>query len=74
MWAAGNGGINGLTCAYDGYVNNIYTIPVSGVRYDGRRLYSTEPCSAIMLTTYSRNNGRIGPGEQDFIVSILYQP
>ena len=31
MWAAGNGGGRGDSCAADGYVNSIYTIAVGSV-------------------------------------------
>ena len=34
-FAAGNGGFNQDSCAYNGYVNSIYTIAINGVDKDG---------------------------------------
>ena len=55
MWSAGNGGVWKDSCAYDGYVNSIYTIAVNAVAKNGDMLYSTEKCSAIMVASYSKN-------------------
>ncbi len=57
MWSSGNGGVSGDSCAYDGYVNNIYTISVAAVGKNGDALYGGEECSANMVTAYSKDGG-----------------
>ncbi|RMX55348.1 hypothetical protein pdam_00021239 [Pocillopora damicornis] len=56
-FAAGNGGTVGDGCAYDGYVNSIYTIAINGVNKDGSRPSYAEECPAIMATAYSSDKG-----------------
>ncbi|KAJ7361880.1 Proprotein convertase subtilisin kexin type [Desmophyllum pertusum] len=51
VFAAGNGGITGDSCAFSGYVNNIHTIAISGVNWDGSIPGHTEKCAAIMAVT-----------------------
>ena len=55
MFAAGNGGIAGDSCAFSGYVNNIHTIAISGVNWDGSVPAYTEQCAAIMAVTYGQD-------------------
>lgn len=57
-FAAGNGGPTGASCAYNGYVNSIYTIAINGVNQDGSLLYYAEACPGIMATTYSTTSSR----------------
>lgn len=57
MWSAGNGGVIQDSCAYDEYVNNIYSIAVSAIGRKNRPLYGSERCSAIMVATYSKDRG-----------------
>lgn len=57
-FAAGNGGINGDSCAYNGYVNSIYTIAINGVDKDGSKPRYAEQCPGVMATTYSRDSSR----------------
>ncbi|KAL9963138.1 hypothetical protein ACROYT_G032313 [Oculina patagonica] len=52
-FAAGNGGITGDSCAYNGYVNSIYTIAINGVNPDGSNPSYAEECPGIMATAYS---------------------
>ena len=52
-FAAGNGGITGDSCAYNGYVNSIYTIAINGVNLDGSNPSYAEECPGIMATAYS---------------------
>ena len=54
-FAAGNGGITQDSCAYNGYVNSIYTIAINGVNKDGSNPSYAEECPAIMATAYSRD-------------------
>ncbi|PFX13058.1 furin-like isoform X2 [Stylophora pistillata] len=54
-FAAGNGGPTGDSCAYNGYVNSIYTIAINGVNEDGTKPTYAEECPGIMATTYSRD-------------------
>ncbi|CAH3150856.1 unnamed protein product [Pocillopora meandrina] len=52
-FAAGNGGLGGDSCAYNGYVNSIYTIAITGVNHDGSLPTYAEECPGIMATAYS---------------------
>ena len=57
MFAAGNGGILAKdSCAYNGYVNSIYTIAISSVNRDGSVPYYGERCPGIMAVAYSRDS------------------
>ena len=42
----------GDSCAFNGYVNSIYTIAISAVSWDGSIPAYTEQCAAIMAVTY----------------------
>ena len=53
VWASGNGGGKGDTCACDGYVNSIYTIAITATSDDGTKPWYTEECPAILATAYS---------------------
>ncbi|PFX28201.1 Proprotein convertase subtilisin/kexin type 6 [Stylophora pistillata] len=55
VFAAGNGGVSGDSCAFNGYVNNIHTIAISGVNWDGSVPGYTEKCAAIMAVTYGED-------------------
>ena len=56
MFAAGNGGVLVKdSCAFNGYVNNIYTIAVTGIRSDGNIPVFGERCAAIMAVTYTKD-------------------
>ena len=56
MFAAGNGGIIVKdSCAFNGYVNNIYTIAITGINRDGSIPAYGELCAGIMAVTYSRD-------------------
>ena len=56
MFAAGNGGIIVKdSCAFNGYVNNIYTIAITGINRDGSIPDYGEHCAGIMAVTYSRD-------------------
>lgn len=55
VFAAGNGGPFQDSCAYNGYVNSIYTIAITGVNKDGSNPTYAEDCPGIMATTYSRD-------------------
>ena len=55
-FAVGNGG-NLDSCAYNGYVNSIYTITINGVNKDGTRPEYAEECTGILATTYSKEGG-----------------
>ena len=64
MFAAGNGGITGDSCAFSGYVNSIYTIAISAVNWDGSVPGHTEKCAAIMAVTYGQDmftHGNVKP-------------
>ena len=56
VFSSGNGGFPfGDSCAFDGYVNSIYTISVACVGQDGMIPKHSEPCGAIMTSVYSHN-------------------
>jgi len=57
-FAAGNGGFTQDSCAYNGYVNSIYTIAINGVNQDGSNPTYAEECPAIMASAYSRDTLR----------------
>ena len=67
MFAAGNGGMASDSCAFNGYVNNIHTIAISGVSWDGSVPSYAEQCAAIMAVTYGndmviyRTDGNVKP-------------
>lgn len=55
MFAAGNGGIIVKdSCAFNGYVNNIHTIAITGINRDGSIPGYGEHCAGIMAVAYSR--------------------
>jgi hypothetical protein len=53
VFSCGNGAPLEDSCAFDGYVNSIYTIPVASITKDGKVTGFSEPCSAIMTAVYS---------------------
>jgi len=55
VFAAGNGGVFQDSCAYNGYVNSIYTIAITGLNKNGSNPTYAEDCPGIMATTYSRD-------------------
>ncbi|XP_022786340.1 neuroendocrine convertase 2-like [Stylophora pistillata] len=55
-FAVGNGG-NSDSCAYNGYVNSIYTITINSVNKDGTKPEYAEECAGILATTYSKESG-----------------
>ena len=54
MFAAGNGGYVGDSCAFNGLVNSIYTIAITGVNSDGSVPQYGEYCPGILAVTYSK--------------------
>ena len=58
VFASGNGGRNYDTCAYNGYANSIYTVTINSVRKDGGIPSFSEPCTAVMASTYSRDESQ----------------
>lgn len=55
VFAAGNGGLAGDSCAFSGYVNDIHTIAISGVNWDGSVPVYSEQCAGIMAVTYGQD-------------------
>ena len=53
VWASGNGGAEGDSCACDGYVNSVYTIAITATSENGTKPRYTEECPAILATAYS---------------------
>ena len=52
VWASGNGGRVGDSCAADGYVMSIYTIAIGAASHDGSQAAFDESCSGKMATTF----------------------
>ena len=48
----------GDSCAYNGYVNSIFTIAISGVNPDNSRPSYAEECAGIMASAYSRDTAK----------------
>ncbi|CAF0745562.1 unnamed protein product [Brachionus calyciflorus] len=65
IWASGNGGEFEDSCAYDGYINSIYTFSISATTENGNKPSYTEECSSILATTFSS-----GSPEEKSIYSI----
>uniref|UniRef100_A0A146L5X9 Neuroendocrine convertase 1 n=1 Tax=Lygus hesperus TaxID=30085 RepID=A0A146L5X9_LYGHE len=58
VFAGGNGKMKGDSCGADGFVNSLFTIAIASASQDGRAVYYSERCSAIMATAYSSGNVR----------------
>lgn len=54
VWAAGNGQLSD-NCNADGYVNSIYTIPITSVDADGKAADYAEFCAPVFAATYAGN-------------------
>ena len=54
VFSAGNGGVED-SCAFDGYVNSIYTISITGITSSGTIPRFGENCAGIMAVTYARD-------------------
>ena len=54
VFAVGNGGYADDCCSFNGLVNSIYTIAITGVNKDGSVPRYGERCPGIMAVTYSR--------------------
>ena len=52
VYAAGNGGPMD-NCNADGYVNSVYTIPITSVGADGKATWYAEVCAPVFAATYS---------------------
>lgn len=52
VWAAGNGGGYHDNCNADGYASSIYTLTFGAVTDTGRSTYYSEPCAAVIASTY----------------------
>ena len=72
MFPAGNGGRMLDTCAYDGYVNSIYTIAVTSITNKGYPSTMNERCSAIMATAYTRDGAKTGSQLDDPMVGSIF--
>uniref|UniRef100_A0AAZ3PJZ6 SPC3 n=1 Tax=Oncorhynchus tshawytscha TaxID=74940 RepID=A0AAZ3PJZ6_ONCTS len=67
VWASGNGGASFDNCNCDGYTNSIYTLSVGSTTEKGTLPFYSEPCSAILTTTYSG-----GSFQHHRIVSVFF--
>ena len=72
-FATGNGGLIGDSCAYNGYVNSIFTIAISGVNLDNSRPSYAEDCTGIMASAYSRDTRKgVGKVVSEVVKSLGY--
>ena len=72
-FATGNGGLIGDSCAYNGYVNSIFTIAISGVNQDNSRPSYAEDCAGIMASAYSRDPFKgVGKVVSEVVKSLGY--
>ncbi|XP_076113698.1 uncharacterized protein LOC143081959 [Mytilus galloprovincialis] len=58
VWSTGNGGhpLFPFGCAYEGFDNNPYVIPVAGVRFNYHKLTTGDSCSSIMVAAFTRES------------------
>ncbi|XP_073237797.1 furin-1-like [Porites lutea] len=54
VFGAGNGGYSKDSCSFNGLINSIYTIGITGVNKDGSVPRYGERCPGIMAVTYSK--------------------
>ena len=54
VFAVGNGGYADDCCSFNGFVNSIYTIAITGVNKDGSVPLYGERCPGILAVTYSK--------------------
>jgi subtilisin-like proprotein convertase family protein len=73
VWAAGNGRHSGDSCAYDGYANSPYVIPVGAIDHTGVQTWYSEGCAALMGVTPSSGANR-GITTVDLTGSSGYTP
>ncbi|XP_035206623.1 proprotein convertase subtilisin/kexin type 6-like [Stegodyphus dumicola] len=52
VWAAGNGGRYQDNCNLDGYASSPFTVTIGALAADGRSTYYSEPCAAVIASTY----------------------
>ncbi|GIX84659.1 hypothetical protein CDAR_552231 [Caerostris darwini] len=52
VWAAGNGGRYQDNCNMDGYASSPFTVTIGAVTADGLSTYYSEPCAAVIASTY----------------------
>ncbi|EED24530.1 pheromone processing endoprotease KexB [Talaromyces stipitatus ATCC 10500] len=57
VFAAGNGGMSGDNCNFDGYTNSIYSITVGALDRRGGHPSYSEACSAQLVVAYSSGGG-----------------
>ncbi|VDL87122.1 unnamed protein product, partial [Schistocephalus solidus] len=67
VWASGNGGRRGDSCAADGYASSIYTLSVSSVSEKDTKPWYLEKCASTMVSTYSSG----GPSERGIVTTDL---
>ncbi|XP_044177630.1 proprotein convertase subtilisin/kexin type 4-like isoform X4 [Acropora millepora] len=68
VFAVGNGGfLFKNSCAFNGYVNSIYTIGITGINRDGSIPSYGEHCAGIMAVTYSKDS--FGPRDSKVITA-----
>jgi kexin len=68
VFAAGNGGMYGDQCNFDGYTNSIFSVTVGAFDHTGQHPAYSEQCSAMMVVAPSSGSGNhihttdVGPG------------
>ena len=73
MFSSGNGGLLSDSCAYDGFVNSIYTIAIGAVKRDGRIPSYAERCSSVMASTFGDKTVCIISTGNSMILSAIWK-
>ena len=65
MFAAGNGGAVGDSCAADGYCSSIYTIGIGAANSNGEQAPYDEQCASKMAVAFVDSTS-----QEQFVVSV----
>eukprot|EP00117_Sycon_ciliatum_P013518 scpid34651/ scgid4459/ Proprotein convertase subtilisin/kexin type 5; Proprotein convertase 5; Proprotein convertase 6; Subtilisin/kexin-like protease PC5 len=58
VFASGNGGYAGDSCAYDGYASSRFTLTISAVTQTGKAPWYAEACSSVLASAFSSGYDR----------------
>ena len=72
MFAVGNGGYADDCCSFNGFVNSIYTIAITGVNKDGSVPLYGERCPGILAVTYSKEIFSLSDNSKVVRVTIIF--
>ncbi len=72
--SAGNNGVIGDNCNFDGFASNRFVIAVGALNDWGRQASYSEPCSSLFVTAPSSDAGRRGITTTDLVGNGGYDP